>query len=85
MTGAVWAIVVAGVAAAVLAGSTQGFDAVAVVLLGVVVALGVVAVVISRKAGTGSVAPLECPECGGLVSPHAPYCKHCGAGLSGSS
>lgn len=79
MTGTVWAIVIAGVVGVVLAGVTGGFDVVAIVLFGVLLGLGIVALAITRKAGTGAVAPVECRECGGLISPHAPYCKHCGA------
>jgi hypothetical protein len=25
------------------------------------------------------VAPAKCAACGGLISPNAPHCKHCGA------
>ena len=44
-----------------------------------VVLLGVLVVAAAVKTRAGSVRPHECSNCGGLISPNAPYCKHCGA------
>ncbi|MFN2389628.1 MAG: hypothetical protein ABR575_08515 [Actinomycetota bacterium] len=81
LTGPVAAVVAAGVALAVISGSARGFDALAVVILGVVALVGALCIAVSRRAERGSVAPARCPRCRGIVSPHAPYCKHCGASL----
>lgn len=81
MTGLVTAIVVLGVAVTVGLGIAFGFDSTAAIILGFVIAFGVLSILAARRARSGAVAPGECPECGGLVSPNAPYCKHCGAQL----
>lgn len=78
MTAGVAAFVALGIAAAVLLGLGMGFDRGAYVILGSIVALGLVAVAITRKTQLGSVRPRSCPHCGGLISPNAPHCKHCG-------
>ena len=69
----------AGIAAIVAGGLSWGFDATTVIILAL--ALGVVAVglAVGRKFASGTVAPAQCDECGGLVAPSSPYCKHCGA------
>ena len=68
-----------GVALIIAGGVTQGFDATTVVLL--VLALGVAAMglAVARRFSSGKVAPAQCAQCGGLVAPSSPYCKHCGA------
>ncbi|HET7482004.1 MAG TPA: hypothetical protein VFK89_04015 [Actinomycetota bacterium] len=78
MRAATIAIVAVGIAVAVFAGLSSGFDAVSVVILLLLIAFGALAIAVTRKAGSG-IRPATCPECGGLLSPHAPYCKHCGA------
>lgn len=77
MTKGVAAFVALGIAAAVLLGLAAGFDPWAVVLLGLIVGTGILAVATTRKSERGEVGPRRCPGCGGLVSPNAPYCKHC--------
>jgi predicted amidophosphoribosyltransferase len=44
-----------------------------------VVLLGLVVIAAAIKVRGGRISPGECPNCGGLISPNAPYCKHCGA------
>lgn len=63
---------------AVVLGVGVGFDAAAVAILITLVATGVLAIVIARKSEGDAVGPATCPACGGLMSPNAPYCKHCG-------
>jgi hypothetical protein len=70
-----------GIVGAILLGLGLGFDSTSLIILGFIVMFGGLAVAIADKAKTGAVHPAECPSCGGLVSPNAPYCKHCGAGL----
>lgn len=82
MTGWVTAIVVGGVSLAVLVGARRGFDAVSLATLAGILALGALAIAVARRAGGGSVGPGRCAGCGGLISPHAPVCKHCGAPAS---
>lgn len=67
-----------GLALAVGLAIARGLDAVALVILCAMIALGALAVAIARKTGSGGVEPARCRECGGLNSPNAPYCKHCG-------
>jgi hypothetical protein len=74
-------IVVVGVALAGAVGLAGGFDAASLLYFGIIVALGALAIAVARKSGTGAVGPRRCPQCGGLISPNAPYCKHCGADL----
>ena len=81
MTPAVWVIVVGGLCAVVLAAAAGGFDAMGGILLVLIVAVAALAVSVARKARSGAIGPAECPACGGLVSPRAPYCKHCGERL----
>lgn len=79
MTAAVTALVVLGIAVVVALGLTAGFDSTAVIILAFVIVFGLLAVAAARRARSGAVAPGRCRECRGLVSPNAPYCKHCGA------
>jgi hypothetical protein len=72
--------VILSIVEAVLLGVGIGFDVAAISILVTMVALGILAVVIARKSETGTaVGPATCGSCGGLLSPNAPYCKHCGA------
>ena len=73
------AIVVAGVALTTAIGAGAGFGVVTLILLAPIVAFGVLVIAIARKSKTGAVSPATCPRCGGLISPNAPFCKHCGA------
>ena len=81
MRGSAVAIVVLGVALAVALAVTRGLDVTGGLMLGLLVGVGVLALAVVRKAGGSGIAPATCRECGGVVSPNAPYCKHCGAGL----
>ncbi len=80
MKAAAAAIFVAGVAfvGAIAAAGAQ-YGAVEVVILTFVLALAGVG--LSMLLRSNHVAPGTCPECGGVVSPNAPYCKHCKAPL----
>ncbi len=78
MTRAVTAIVVAGLAMALLLGYRIGFDATALVILAILVAVGGLAVAVARRSELRASGPAVCPACRGLISPNAPYCKHCG-------
>lgn len=64
------------------AGLSGGFDVASAVMLVFIVSLGALGVAVSRRAGAGRASPKQCGECGGLTSPNAPYCKHCGAHFS---
>jgi hypothetical protein len=72
------AIVGAGIAVALAAGVAGGFDAVSIVILVLIVAMGALAIAVARRSA-GGVRPAFCAVCDGVISPHAPYCKHCGA------
>jgi hypothetical protein len=63
-------------------GIAVGFDSTAVIILVFVIAFGLLSILAARKARSGAVSPGTCPECGGVVSPNAPYCKHCGGQLT---
>jgi len=71
------AIVVVGVVACASAAIAVGMDAMGTGVLAAIVVVGAAAIAATRK--MGRVGPASCEECGGLVSPNAPYCKHCGA------
>ena len=73
----VWALVIAGVAACAGAALAAGLDPTGVVIFAGIVAVGGAAIASTRK--TDRIQPAGCAECGGLISPNAPYCKHCGA------
>ena len=80
MKAAAAAIFVAGigfVAALTAAGARYGL--VELVILSFV--LVVAAVGLSMLIRSKRVAPATCPNCAGVVSPNAPYCKHCKASL----
>ncbi|CAN5512858.1 hypothetical protein BH24ACT26_BH24ACT26_14790 [soil metagenome] len=79
MTGPVVVLVTAGLAAVLAVSITGRFDAMALVLLVLIVAIGALGVAVARSSDASRVVPARCPECDGLVSANAPYCKHCGA------
>lgn len=79
MNAAAVAIVVAGLAVVLVVAVAAGLDTTGAIILGLIVATGLLAIAVVRKTRQGSVAPAQCSECGGLLSPNAPYCKHCGA------
>ena len=72
-------VVVVGIVLAFLLGLERGFDLTAVVIFALIVGMGALALAVLRKSGRGTVGPATCEECGGLISPNAPYCKHCAA------
>ena len=81
MKAAAAAIFVAGVGfVAVLTAAGAQYGLVELVIVTFVLALaglGLSMLVRSRR-----VEPAVCPSCGGVVSPNAPYCKHCKAPLT---
>ena len=79
MSNAVAAFVLVSIAVVVFLGAALGMGPVAAILLGLIVALGALAIAVARKAQSGEVEPARCRSCGGLMSPNAPSCKHCGA------
>ena len=79
MTKYVAAIFVVGIAGIVVGGLEWGFDATTLVVLALAVGVALMGIAVARKFAAGSVAPAQCPECGGLIAPSAPYCTHCGA------
>jgi hypothetical protein len=76
MKAAAAAIFVAGVGfVAALSAAGAQYGLVEVVILTFVLAvagLGLTMLFRSKR-----VAPATCPHCSGVVSPNAPYCKHC--------
>ena len=76
------AIVLLGIALSIGLAMVGGVDMTGVVILSLVIGMGGLAIAVVSRSSTGQVQPAECPSCGGLVSPNAPYCKHCGADLS---
>lgn len=70
--------VVLSVIEAVVLGIGVGFDIAAISILGTMIALGALAIAIARKSESNAIGPATCSACGGLMSPNAPYCKHCG-------
>lgn len=85
MSAAAIAIVVLGLALASGLAVAAGLDTTGAIILGLLFGMGLLAVAVARKSGVGSVRPAECAECGGLLSPNAPYCKHCGARVEARS
>jgi hypothetical protein len=77
LTRGVTGIVVLGVVAMILLGLGLGWDIGALVIFGCASGAGMLAIAAARMAARGFVTPGECPNCGGLVSPHSPHCKHC--------
>jgi hypothetical protein len=74
----VTAVVAIGFGLSVAVGAGRGFDTTSVILLTLIALFGCLAIAVARKAKAGVIGPARCVECGGLLSPHAPYCKHCG-------
>jgi hypothetical protein len=76
VTTAVGAFVVSTIGLMLVAGLGFGFDPPSIVIFGFIVVLGALAVAVARK--KEAVAPALCRECQRVISPTAPYCKHCG-------
>ena len=81
MSRAVTALVVLGLVLTLALGLAAGFDATSLVLFALLVAFGALSIFAARRVRSGAVQPARCTSCGGLVSPQAPYCKHCGQPL----
>ena len=79
MTKYVTAFFVVGIAAIVAGGARWGFDATTVILLALALGIAAMGVAVARRFSSGAVGPAECSQCGGVVAPSSPYCKHCGA------
>ena len=79
MTLYVAVIFAAGIAAIAAGGIRWGFDATTVVLLALAIGVALVGIAVARRFASGTVEPAQCSECGGVVAPSSPYCKHCGA------
>ena len=76
------AIVLLGLALSAGLAVAGGLDGTGAIILASVVGVGALTIAVARRSGSGVVSPAECRACGGLVSPNASYCKHCGAELS---
>lgn len=85
MIQAVVTFVLTGIVAAVLLGLGVGFDPTAYLILALIVLTGVGAVLIARRFRAGLAEPARCADCGGLISPNAPYCKHCNSTSPGTA
>ena len=80
MKAAAAAIFVAGVGfVAVITAAGAQYGLVEIMILTVLAAFA--ALGLSMLTRSKRVAPATCPNCGGLISPNAPYCKHCKATL----
>ncbi len=75
---AVALLVISTLAFAAVTGFSYGFDGVAIGLFFGLAMLGGLAIAVARGKDKGMTAPAQCASCGGLISPNAPYCKHCG-------
>ena len=73
------AVVLLGVVAVVALALGNGLDAKGGALIAGICGLGLLVLGAGRKMREGTVQPRACDACGGLISPNAPYCKHCGA------
>ena len=82
MLQAVVTFVITGIVAAVLLGIGVGFDPTAYLILGLIALTGLGAILIARRFKAGLARPARCDECGGYISPNAPYCKHCNTTVS---
>jgi len=78
---AVTVLVLVAVTFVVSVGIVAGLDFYAAVILGLIVAFGALALAIAKRSRSGTIGPARCFKCDGMVSPNAPYCKHCGARL----
>ena len=71
-------IVTLGLALALVLGFSQGFDTTSITILVLIAVVGALAIAATNPSKREAVEPAVCTECGGLISPNAPYCKHCG-------
>jgi hypothetical protein len=71
-------LVLTAIVFVVSVGLAAGLDVYAAAILGFILLTGAVALGVARRTRSGGVGPAFCPHCAGVVSPNAPYCKHCG-------
>jgi hypothetical protein len=81
VTVAVSAFIVIAIAVAAIFGVAAGLDPLSLILLAVICCFGALSIAIARRMRRGAIGPVVCDECGGAISPNAPYCKHCNAAL----
>ena len=81
MSAAVTVLVSVAITFVVSVGIVAGLDVYAAVILGLIVAFGVLVLAIARRSRSGAIGPTRCSTCNGFVSPNTPYCKHCAARL----
>lgn len=79
MKAATIAIVSVGLGLALVLGIGQGFDATSITILVAIALVGALAIAAADRSKRGVTRPATCEECGGIISPNAPFCKHCGA------
>jgi hypothetical protein len=79
VTNYVAAFFAVGLAAMVAGGVAWGFDAAAVSLLLLAAGIALMGIAVARKFASGTIEPAQCTECGEVIAPSSPYCKHCGA------
>lgn len=78
MKAAAAAIFVAGLGfVGVISAAGGSYGLVEVMILAFVLALAGLGLTMLFR--SNSVAPAMCSNCGGVISPNAPYCKHCKA------
>lgn len=77
-------VLIVGIALALMLAVDAGGDPITLAILSLVLATGVLGIAVVRRSGSGAVGPARCPVCDGLISPNAPYCKHCGEPLQAS-
>jgi hypothetical protein len=76
---AVRIILIAGIVFALGLGIVLGLDAYGFLVLALVLSCGWLGFALLAR--SGEIIPAKCAACGGLISPNAPYCKHCGASV----
>jgi len=81
MSTAVTVLVLVAIAFVVSVGFAAGLDAYSAVILGLILGFGALVLAIARRSRSGAIGPGRCRACDGVISPNAPFCKHCGARL----
>lgn len=79
MRAATTTIVLAALLLALVLGLSRGFDGTSAAILAASALVGAVAIAAANRSSAGVTRPATCEDCGGVISPHAPFCKHCGA------
>ncbi|MGH2697807.1 MAG: hypothetical protein ACRDJL_01235 [Actinomycetota bacterium] len=81
MSTGVMVLVLVAIVFVLSVGLAAGLDVYAAAILALILLVGTLALAIAGRTRSGGVGPAHCPRCDGVVSPNAPYCKHCGARL----